>query len=213
MKCNIIRDLLPLYVDECCSDESKNAVEEHINACAECREIIENMKATQEIPEADYSPAKFSKINDWKASLIQSALLFISFAIITAGVAIEASTSVHSIANCMAAFNVVIPATGFMLSLANWFFVRHYKSRKSFSDFSSLATFFFTACGAIWAGFHYDFSIFYFIELLFEISFTDFIEMIPILLFKFGIGGIFTAVCCVLSKVLSDKYAKMLGKE
>ena len=35
--CEIIRDLLPLYCDNVCSEASKKLVEEHIDECAECR--------------------------------------------------------------------------------------------------------------------------------------------------------------------------------
>lgn len=36
--CAIIQDLLPLYVDEICSGESRNIVEKHLLECASCRE-------------------------------------------------------------------------------------------------------------------------------------------------------------------------------
>lgn len=32
--CSIIQDLLPLYVDEICSEESKNIVEDHLSQCS-----------------------------------------------------------------------------------------------------------------------------------------------------------------------------------
>ena len=31
--CEIIRDLLPLYQDDICSEKSRNAIEEHIKEC------------------------------------------------------------------------------------------------------------------------------------------------------------------------------------
>ncbi|MBP9995687.1 MAG: zf-HC2 domain-containing protein [Lachnospiraceae bacterium] len=37
MNCNVIRDILPLYADGACSNESKQLVEEHIDSCEECR--------------------------------------------------------------------------------------------------------------------------------------------------------------------------------
>ncbi len=40
MNCDIIQDLIPSYVDGICSEASKNCVEEHIENCAECREIV-----------------------------------------------------------------------------------------------------------------------------------------------------------------------------
>lgn len=35
--CKVVEDLMPLYIDEVCSDESKQIVEEHLKKCLECR--------------------------------------------------------------------------------------------------------------------------------------------------------------------------------
>lgn len=43
--CNIIRDLMPLVLDRVASDESREAVEDHIGTCGECRKQYEEMKA------------------------------------------------------------------------------------------------------------------------------------------------------------------------
>lgn len=45
MKCKIICDLLPLYIDDVCSDETKELVEQHLNTCSGCRREYEKMKA------------------------------------------------------------------------------------------------------------------------------------------------------------------------
>lgn len=45
LDCNIVKDLLPLYVDGMLSDESKRSVENHIKICSSCKEIYENMIA------------------------------------------------------------------------------------------------------------------------------------------------------------------------
>ncbi len=42
--CNLIRDLLPLYCDGVCSEESAEAVREHLDACEECRSIFTKIK-------------------------------------------------------------------------------------------------------------------------------------------------------------------------
>ena len=36
--CNIAKDLMPLYIDDALSEESKAAVEEHLTGCEGCRE-------------------------------------------------------------------------------------------------------------------------------------------------------------------------------
>ena len=44
MRCEIIKDLLPLYCDEVLSEVSKEEVEKHIAECSECRKEYEDMK-------------------------------------------------------------------------------------------------------------------------------------------------------------------------
>ena len=41
MNCDIIKDLIPLYIDECCSDESSKIVDEHIENCASCKRLMD----------------------------------------------------------------------------------------------------------------------------------------------------------------------------
>ena len=53
MKCKIICDLLPMYIDEVCSDETKEVVEEHLETCSECRREYEQMKAEISLNEAE----------------------------------------------------------------------------------------------------------------------------------------------------------------
>lgn len=43
MKCEIIRDLMPLYLDDCCSEGSGRLVKEHIEECDSCRNLLEEM--------------------------------------------------------------------------------------------------------------------------------------------------------------------------
>ena len=45
MNCEIVRDLLPLYADGLCSEESRRAVEEHLKSCEACRSFYEAMQA------------------------------------------------------------------------------------------------------------------------------------------------------------------------
>lgn len=50
INCNIIRDILPLYVDGVVSDETKEMVEEHLKCCEECKKEGELMKHEVYIP-------------------------------------------------------------------------------------------------------------------------------------------------------------------
>ena len=209
MNCDIVKDLIPLYIDGCCSEESEKAVEEHIRDCSDCKKLLEDMKSPSDIVSVSESPKTLRKINDWKASVLQSVLLFLSFALITLGVALEARTP-SGIGNGFWALNLVIPATGFMLSLANWYFVRVYKSRKSFSNYSLIATLGVTLCAYIWSAFHYETNL---LDLFAGNTFAESLEILHALLLLNGIGILLTVVFCTLSKTLSNQYAKMLGKE
>lgn len=209
MNCDIVKDLIPLYIDGCCSEESEKAVEEHIRNCSDCKKLLEDMKSPSDIVTVSESPKTFSKLNDWKASVLQSVLLFFSFALITIGVALEAKTP-SGIGNGFWALNLVIPATGFMLSLANWYFIRIYKTRKSFSNYSLIATLGVTLCAYIWSGLHYEINL---LDLFAGNTFAESLEGLHALLLLNGNGILLTAVFCALSKILSNQYAKMLGKE
>jgi hypothetical protein len=44
-KCNIIEDLLPLYVDHVASEESANLIESHIKECTNCRNFLDGLQA------------------------------------------------------------------------------------------------------------------------------------------------------------------------
>lgn len=209
MNCNIIKDLIPLYIDGCCSKESERVVEEHLKDCSECKKLFEEMKEPTDIIVTSESPKEFSKINDWKASVLQSVLLFVSFGLIVIGVACESATTYDDLRNGFFAINLVVPATGFMLSLANWYFVRIYKNRKSFSNCSLLITLGITICAYIWSCFHYEINL---VELFSNVGFVGFLDVMQGILFLGGIGVLFTLVFCVLSKILSNKYAIMLGK-
>lgn len=138
-----------------------------------------------------------------------NVLLFLSFALITVGVALEAETP-SGMMNSFWALNLVIPATGFMLSLTNWYFVKVYKTRKSFSNCSLIATLGVTVCAYIWSDFHYELNLF---DLFVGNDFTNILEILHGLLFLYGNGILLTVVFCTLSKILSNQYAKMLGKE
>ena len=209
MNCNIISDLIPLYIDGCCSEESKKLVEEHITGCKSCKELLNSMRLPAETTTVTNAPRKFTKLNDWKASVLQSVLLFFSFGLITIGVWLEANTP-SGFGNGFWASNLVIPATGFMLSLANWYFIKIYNSRKSFSLSCLAATLGITICAYIWAGFHYELDL---IELFTDKSFGVVTGILQTGFILNGIGIILTFVFCILSKVLSGWYARMLGKE
>lgn len=60
--CNVIRDILPLYIENMISDDTRAFVEEHIGSCAECRAELEQMKKpTEFIADTNTAPLKHLK--------------------------------------------------------------------------------------------------------------------------------------------------------
>lgn len=57
--CDLIKDLLPLYADDVCSDESRKAVEEHIKECSECKSELEKLRKSVTVsPQKDAAVLK-----------------------------------------------------------------------------------------------------------------------------------------------------------
>lgn len=194
MNCNIVKDLIPLCIDNCCSEESKTEVEKHIESCEECKKVFDSM--TSDFTEEKHFEIKeCTKVNDWKASVLQSVLFLFSFLLITFGVYIEAGTDYIDFGNGLAAFNAVVPTTAFMLSLTNWYFVKFYPSRKVFSWCSCILSVIITVCATVWCCFHYE------------------TGLINVFSFLFVPGIFLTVSFAAAAKVLSGIYAKMLGKE
>ena len=50
ISCPIIKDLLPSYAENLCSDESARQIEAHIAGCADCAAILNNMKQKDIVP-------------------------------------------------------------------------------------------------------------------------------------------------------------------
>ena len=42
--CEVIRDLLPLYADDACSQDSRRMVDEHLAECTECSGILKRLQ-------------------------------------------------------------------------------------------------------------------------------------------------------------------------
>ncbi len=196
MECNVIQDLLPLYLDGCCSEESAKMVVEHTKTCAVCGQTMNNAKRTLTQVEVVKAP-KLHRVGQWKASILQSVLFLLYFGTITVGVALEAATP-QGLMNGYWAFNLVIPATGALLALVNWYFIRLYSTRRAFVTASVIGTFVLSAICLGWGVIHYEVTA----------------STLGILVFSFGgIGTVFHVGNLLFSLLLSNAYARLMGKE
>ena len=62
INCNIIRDILPLYVDGVVSADTSALVEEHLTECEDCRQEAERMKAHMSLPDSGEVEAAEAKV-------------------------------------------------------------------------------------------------------------------------------------------------------
>lgn len=51
MKCNVVKDLLPLYLDHMCNEETMAQLEEHCEHCEHCKGLKASLEREQEWPE------------------------------------------------------------------------------------------------------------------------------------------------------------------
>ncbi|WP_296114390.1 zf-HC2 domain-containing protein [uncultured Anaerococcus sp.] len=68
-ECDIVKDLMPLYVDDVLSENSKKFVEDHINSCESCKKYYEKLSSEIKIPVSkevrfsDLRPIEYLKSN------------------------------------------------------------------------------------------------------------------------------------------------------
>ena len=54
--CAIVKDLLPLYIEDMVSDETKRFIKEHLNDCEDCRNDLQSLKGDDTFSTPDTTP-------------------------------------------------------------------------------------------------------------------------------------------------------------
>lgn len=82
MKCEIIRDLMPMYLEGLTSEESNQAIAEHLDGCEPCKKMLEQMKqeTTVKTEETKEKINPFRKFNR-KIKMYVAATLVVCIAI------------------------------------------------------------------------------------------------------------------------------------
>jgi len=81
MNCNIIKDLLPSYIDDICSEDTRKVVEEHLAQCEKCQLSLKRMQQQteyiQQMPEeAKKAISPLKKINKKRRIQVLVAIVF-----------------------------------------------------------------------------------------------------------------------------------------
>jgi len=78
VSCKIIKDLLPLYFDDVCSDDSKAMIEEHLATCDSCESELQVMKESLPINSAEQNLKASEAVRElskrWRSGMIKSIL-------------------------------------------------------------------------------------------------------------------------------------------
>ena len=90
-KCGIIKDLLPLYVDHVCSDESKELINEHLPECKECKSYMDSLRESQAVEAVAYDEEterrKVKMMLEMKKKLLFRNILVAVFTVLILGAA------------------------------------------------------------------------------------------------------------------------------
>ena len=117
LSCGIVQDLLPLYEEGICGEESKAAVEEHLRECPACRGLLSDMRDFGE-PELPIQAAaenravvkSFRKIRRRWAVSLMAALLIIPGLLLTAN-------QIRREGVCYTNIDEIVTAGGYMRDL------------------------------------------------------------------------------------------------
>ena len=96
-KCGIIKDLLPLYVDHVCSDESKELIDEHLLECEKCKAYMDSLRESQAVEAVAYDEEterrKVKMMLGMKKKLLFRNILVAAFTVLILGAA--ATSGIH----------------------------------------------------------------------------------------------------------------------
>lgn len=84
-ECNIIRDILPLYIENMVSNDTVLFVEEHLQSCSECRDELENMKKSNNIESAfEINSSAVDSLKALKRKMRKRKMVTIAISFVTA---------------------------------------------------------------------------------------------------------------------------------
>ena len=89
LSCEVIQDLLPLYVDKACSGDSVGLVEEHMEECEDCKKVYDAMvvdgKTEELVKSAEFREKQASSVKKVKKRWSFSKKIFLAVGIVIGG--------------------------------------------------------------------------------------------------------------------------------
>lgn len=111
--CEVIKDLLPLYHDHVCCEDSRILVEEHLKTCESCRKELNIMDTELKIEHNIEDVKTMKKISKrWKQDKISSFLIGIMFLSVLSAIGCGVAYNAHG--SYIAADGTLVEAFGFI---------------------------------------------------------------------------------------------------
>lgn len=85
MKCEIVKDLLPSYIDGLTSAESNSEIEEHLITCQECTEMLEQMKTEIDVEDVELNREMIKPFKKLNKRVLKSVLITLAACIVVVG--------------------------------------------------------------------------------------------------------------------------------
>lgn len=85
MKCEIVKDLLPSYIDGLTSAESNSEIVEHLETCQECKEILDQMKTEVNVENIELNKEIIKPFKKLNKRVLQSILITLTACILLVG--------------------------------------------------------------------------------------------------------------------------------
>ena len=86
ISCDIIKDLLPLYVDHLTSEDSNRLIKEHVKTCKVCKDTLDTLRSDMEL--AEVSTGLPDKSSEKLFKRVRNRLMAFSAFILLAGIVI-----------------------------------------------------------------------------------------------------------------------------
>lgn len=87
--CNVVQDIMPLYLENIVNEDTKKVVEEHLHSCKSCRKRLSDMtESTPIAPDMNMVPMKKLKTKLFQKkvqTIVVSAILVLTVAVIVLG--------------------------------------------------------------------------------------------------------------------------------
>lgn len=94
--CEVVKDLLPSYIDGLTSEVSGEAIAEHLAQCQSCREVLEAMQCPEDIPIEQKEKVEIDFLKKQKRKLRTMFLLIPAMVLVFGGIIIAYAGSIES---------------------------------------------------------------------------------------------------------------------